>query len=379
MVMFPFMGQGHIIPFLQLSNLLAARTGFTITIVITPVNVQALTPTIQSTCENDSSLDIHLVDLPFSKADHNLPPRIENTHWLGLPEFFILMEAIEKLQPHFKNLIRRINAEDGCTPLCIISDLFLGQTLDVAEMFAIPRICFFTSGAYGMLLYYFMWNHLPHTRTNSEVFTLPDFPHILLHRSQVPSSIKMATRTDEWSLFQSRQISRNMRNWGIFYNSFERLEHDHLEHLRKSTGRPIWVVGPILPPEILSSTRSHDVLHKLLQGKEVDNDAISCLHWLDSQNLCSVLYISFGLHNTIFASNMKELALGLESNGQPFIWVVRSPLGISLTAEFSFEFLPDGFEERINAKNQGLVIKKWASQLVILSHPSMGGFVSQCG
>ncbi|XP_059065659.1 UDP-glycosyltransferase 13-like [Cryptomeria japonica] len=93
----------------------------------------------------------------------------------------------------------------------------------------------------------------------------------------------------------------------------------------------------------------------------------------------SVLYISFGLHNTIFASNMKELALGLESNGQPFIWVVRSPLGISLTAEFSFEFLPDGFEERINAKNQGLVIKKWASQLVILSHPSMGGFVSQCG
>ncbi|GLJ06381.1 hypothetical protein SUGI_0037690 [Cryptomeria japonica] len=378
-VMFPFMAQGHIIPFLQLSYLLAARTRFTITIVSTPRNVQTLTPTIQSARQKDSSLDIRLAELPFSSADHGLPPRTENTDSLALPQFLTLMEAAEKLQPHFENLIRKICAEDGCTPLCIISDMFLGWTLDVADMFAIPRICFFTSGAYGMLLFYSMWNHLPHTKTDTEEFTLPDLPHVSLHRSQLPITLKMATATDGWSLFYSRQIPRNMRSWGTVCNSFEQLEHDHLEHFRKSTGRPVWVVGPVLPPELLSSTRSDAVYDKLLQGKEADSEAIFCLRWLDSQNVSSVLYISFGSQNTISASNMKELALGLESSGQPFIWVVRPPLGVPSTAQFSSEFLPDGFEERMKAKKQGLVIKKWAPQRVILSHPSTGGFVSHCG
>ncbi|GLJ06382.1 hypothetical protein SUGI_0037730 [Cryptomeria japonica] len=378
-VMFPFMAQGHIIPFLQLSYLLAARTRFTITIVSTPLNVQALTPTIQSARQKDSFLDIRLAELPFSSADHGLPPRTENTDSLALPQFLNLMEATEKLQPHFENLIRRMCAEDGCAPLCIISDMFLGWTLDVADMFAIPRICFLTCGVYGTLIFYSLWNHLPHTKTDSEEFTLPDLPHVLLHRSQLSPTIKRASRTDRMSLFQSRQIPHNMRSWGIVCNSFDQLEHDHLEHLRKSTGRPVWAVGPVLPAELLSSTRSHAVCDQLLKGKEADSDAISCLRWLDSQNVSSVLYISFGSQSTISASNMKELALGLESSGQPFIWVVRPPLGLSLTAEFSSEFLPQGFEERIKAKNQGLIIKKWAPQRVILSHPSTGGFVSHCG
>ncbi|GLJ06407.1 hypothetical protein SUGI_0038400 [Cryptomeria japonica] len=379
-VMFPFMAQGHIIPFFQLSKL-AARTGFTITIVSTPLNVQALTPTIQSARQKDSSLDIRLAELPFSSAHHGLPPRSEKTDSLPYSQVLTLMEAAEYLQPHFENLIRRICAEDGCTPLCIISDMFLGWTQDVADMFGIPRIFFLTCGVYGTLLYYSMWNHLPHTKTDSEEFTLPDLPHVSLHRSQLPTNIKMATGTDSWSLFQARHISRNVRSWGFICNSFEQLEHRYLEHLRKSTGRPVWAVGPVLPPEFLSSSQSHAVRDQLLQGKEANgtSDAISCLQWLDSQKVSSVLYVSFGSQNTISASNMKELALGLESSGQPFIWVVRPPLGVPSTAEFSSDFLPDGFEERMKTKNQGLVMKKWAPQREILSHPSSGGFLSHCG
>ncbi|GLJ06410.1 hypothetical protein SUGI_0038460 [Cryptomeria japonica] len=380
-VMFPFMAQGHIIPFLQLSKLLAARTGFTITIVSTPLNVQALTPTIQSAREKDSALDIRLAELPFCSADHGLPPRSESTDSLPYAQVLTLMEAAEYLQPHLENLIRRICTEDGCAPLCIISDMFLGWTKDVADIFGIPRIFFLTCGVYGTLLYYSMWNHLPHTKTDSEEFILPDLPHVSLHRSQLPTNIKMATGTDPWSLFQARQISRNMRSWGFICNSYEELEHGYLEHLRKSTGRPVWAVGPVLPPEFLSSTQSHAVRDQLLQGKEANgtSDTISCLRWLNSRNVSSVFYICFGSQNTISASNMKELALGLESSGQPFIWVVRPPLGVPSTAEFSSEFLPDGFEERMKTKNQGLVIKKWAPQREILSHPSTGGFLSHCG
>jgi len=101
--------------------------------------------------------------------------------------------------------------------------------------------------------------------------------------------------------------------------------------------------------------------------------------WLDSQAPSSVLYVSFGSQNLISSSHMKELALGLESSQQPFIWVVKPPLEVPFNSEFSAEFLPEGFEERVKEKNRGLLIKKWAPQLLILSHPSTGGFLSHCG
>uniref|UniRef100_A0A0D6QV89 Glycosyltransferase n=1 Tax=Araucaria cunninghamii TaxID=56994 RepID=A0A0D6QV89_ARACU len=381
-VMFPFMAQGHIIPFLDLSKLIAARSGFTITIVNTPLNIQSLQPKIKSARQANPALDIRLAELPFSAPDHGLPPCCENTESLPPHLILTLLEASEHLQPHFERLIHQICQEDGRPPLSIISDMFLGWTLDVADMFGIPRILFCTCGCYGTLLYFSLWTHLPHTKTDADEFVLPDMPQVSLHRSQLAANFQQATGSDRWSLFQHRQVSRNMRSWGYICHTFEELEHDSLEHMRKSTGRPVWAVGPLLPSIFLSSSFQSCAANGsglLLRGKESETDAVACLRWLDSHEPSSVLYVSFGTQNTISASNMKELALGLESSGQPFIWVVRPPLGVPLHSEFSPEFLPEGFEDRIKDKNQGLIVKKWAPQLLILSHSSTGGFLSHCG
>ena len=86
-VMFPFMAQGHIIPFLALALQIEQRKNYTITFVNTPLNIKNL----RSSLPPDSS--IHLHEIPFSSSDHGLPPDTENTNILPYHLFIHLIEA----------------------------------------------------------------------------------------------------------------------------------------------------------------------------------------------------------------------------------------------------------------------------------------------
>ncbi|KAJ0883248.1 putative UDP-glucuronosyl/UDP-glucosyltransferase [Helianthus annuus] len=66
--------------------------------------------------------------------------------------------------------------------------------------------------------------------------------------------------------------------------------------------------------------------------------------------------------------------LALEASKSPFIWVIRAG---DRANEIESWLSESGFENRI--KDKGLVIRDWAPQLLILSHPSVGGFLTHCG
>ncbi|CAK7339283.1 unnamed protein product [Dovyalis caffra] len=87
MVMFPFMAQGHIIPFLALAIEIEQKRGCTITFVNTPLNIKRI-----KTCLSPNS-SIHLLEIPFQSSDHGLPPDCENTNDLPYHLILKLVEA----------------------------------------------------------------------------------------------------------------------------------------------------------------------------------------------------------------------------------------------------------------------------------------------
>ncbi|KAH0695369.1 hypothetical protein KY285_022466 [Solanum tuberosum] len=69
----------------------------------------------------------------------------------------------------------------------------------------------------------------------------------------------------------------------------------------------------------------------------------------------------------------QQLVLGFELTELPFLLVVKPPQGTN-SAE---EALPEGFKERVQEK--GLILDCWVPQWEILSHKSVGCFVTHCG
>jgi hypothetical protein len=139
--------------------------------------------------------------------------------------------------------------------------------------------------------------------------------------------------------------------------------------IAKLSGLPIFAVGPLVGGR---TTPTDDTCP--------DGDDDACIKFLDSKPPGSVLYVSFGSQNTIPASQMMALARGLEASGQPFIWVVRPPVEFDGATEFrADEWLPNGFEERVVAAGQGLLVRRWAPQVAVLAHASTGAFLSHCG
>ena len=355
-VLLPFLAHGHLKPFLALARQIKHLSkAITITIATTALNLQYLR---RST---DSSDDILFAELPFSYH--------QNTENLPVSEIPNLCHASLALQSPFSQLIQDIIFKEGCPPLCIISDVFFGWAVDLAESLGTFNFTFTTGGAYGTMAYISLWLHLPHRQTDSEDFALPGFPdRCHLRRDQLNSYLRSADGDDPWSRFMQPQISLSLKSHGWLCNTVEEIETLGLEVMRNYIKRPVW-----------SIVASSSLIKNIYNGKEVGISSKKCHEWLDEQQPESVVYVSFGSQNTIGSSQMKELAKGLEKSEKPFVWVVRPPLGFDMKGEFRKEWLPDGFEERMRETKQGLIVKNWAPQLEILSHKSTAVFLSHCG
>nr|CAH67266.1 OSIGBa0145C12.3 [Oryza sativa] len=355
-VLFPFLAHGHIPAFLRLAgHLQTLRPGLAVTLVSTPRLLGSLS--LPAT-----SPPIRLHALPFAPADHGLPDGAESLADLHVHQFITLFRASESLRPAFDGFVAGIRP-----PVCVIADSFFAWTADVARARGASHAVFLPGGAFGHAVFFSVWEHLPHTLTagGDEFPLLPDFPDVVLHRTQIPQYMLAATGADPWTAFFRRVIPCCRKTDAVLVNTIQELETSGLDMLRASFGVQTWAIGPILAAPDPS--------------KSQDDDDTSIIRWLDAHPRRSVLYISFGSQNSISIRQMAELALGLEASRRPFVWAVRPPVGFDPKDGFDPGWLPAGFEDRMARAGRGLVVRGWAPQARILAQPSTGAFLTHCG
>lgn len=135
----------------------------------------------------------------------------------------------------------------------------------------------------------------------------------------------------------------------------------------KAVNKKLWCIGPV-------SLSNRGVRDKFERGNIASIDEVKCLEWLDSKRPKSVLYACLGSQCRLVPAQLSQLGLGLEESGHPFIWVVKTG---ERYEELEKWLVDERFEERI--RGRGLLIKGWAPQVMILSHPAVGGFLTHCG
>ncbi|XP_020211662.1 UDP-glycosyltransferase 73C5-like [Cajanus cajan] len=360
-VLFPLMAQGHMIPMMDIAKILLHRNVI-VTVVTTPHNATRFTSIVDRYIE--SGFQIRLAQLQFPCKEGGVPDGCENLDMipsLGMASSFI--NAASFLQQPAEKLFEELTPP----PSCIISDMCLPYTNHIARKFNIPRISFVGVSCFYLLCMYNIRLHnvVESITTESEYFDVPDIPdkiEVTIAQTGLPMN-QSTTRH-----IREAMLEAEMEAYGMIMNSFEELEPAYAEGLKKMRNNKVWCFGP------LSSYSNKDALDKTQRGKRasIDENHLKC--WLDSQKPETVIYACFGSLCNLIPQQLIELGLALEASERPFIWVIREGSQSEALEKWIKE---DEFEERTNGRS--LLIRGWAPQLLILSHPAIGGFITHCG
>ena len=181
----------------------------------------------------------------------------------------------------------------------------------------------------------------------------------------IASFIRTTDRNDVMLNFDGGEAQNARGARGLILNTYDALEQDVLDALRREFPR-LYTVGP-LP----AFTRGADADLDASCGNLWKEDA-RCLRWLDAQKQPgSVVYVNFGSITVVTPAQLAEFAWGLASCGRPFLWVVRPDLISGEKAVLPEEFVRD-------TKDRGF-LASWCPQELVLSHPSVGLFLTHCG
>ena len=279
------------------------------------------------------------------------------------------------------------SAAAGNLVTCLVYTLLLPWAAEVACRFNAPSALLWIQPATVFDVYYYYFNGYKDAISECEKdpswsLKLPNLPFELKAHDLPTLVLPSAPFSHTFSLttFQEHvEVLEKEENPTILMNTFEALEADMLRSIEKFELVP---VGPLLPSAFLDGK---DPLDKSFGGDlfspSKDGDY---MEWLNSQEESSAIYVSFGSMSMSALSRpqMEELARALIQTRRTFLWVIteKEPKekGKKEQETRHVEEADDELSCMEELKQQGLIVP-WCSQLEVLSHPSIGCFVTHCG
>ncbi|PON89834.1 UDP-glucuronosyl/UDP-glucosyltransferase [Trema orientale] len=356
-VVFPWLAMGHLIPFFHLSKHLAQK-GHKVSFVSTPRNVTKL-PKIPPQL---SSL-LNLVSFPLPQVT-KLPLDAESSADVPFRAQSLLKRAFDLLEPALISFL------ESSTPDWIIYDYASHWLHRRAAELGVSRAYFALFNA-AWLSFLGPPSDLidcRDARSTAEDFTVvPKW--VPFETGVVYRYHEIAKNVDREIDVNSLSITPDAVRFGLALDESDvvavksrpELEPEWFGLLRELYRRPVFPAG-FLPPVVEDDGGGDDV------------EWVGIKEWLDERKESSVVYVALGTEATLTREELTELALGLERSELPFFWVIRNSPG---SDQPESEMLPDGFVERV--KDRGMVHVGWAPQVRILSHDSVGGFLTHCG
>ncbi|XP_039170224.1 mogroside IE synthase-like [Eucalyptus grandis] len=131
---------------------------------------------------------------------------------------------------------------------------------------------------------------------------------------------------------------------------------------------PMLTVGPTIPSLYLDKRLEDDADCGLSLFKP---KAEACLRWLNLKLPCSTVYVSFESLVSLGEDLMKELASGLRLMKSHFLWVERA-----FEEKKLLNITVPIFHSQMSEKGS---VVRWCNQLQVLSHGSVGCFMTHCG
>uniref|UniRef100_A0ACD5Y8H0 Uncharacterized protein n=1 Tax=Avena sativa TaxID=4498 RepID=A0ACD5Y8H0_AVESA len=337
----PYPSQGHLVPLLDLAELLAAR-GLALTAAVTAGNAPLVA----------ARSSVAMVVLPFP-ASTFLPAGCgENTKDLPAHLFRPFMASLAALRAPLlswcKAQPRRVTA--------IISDLFTGWTFPLAVELGVPHVTFSPASVHYLATSHSLWRRMPTRRDDADdAFAFPDVPgspifpwrHLsLLFRMHV------AGGDDEVSDTIRQIFLWNLESCCFVANSSAALETAYVrDPLPDLAGKRVLAVG---------------ALSEAVRTRASPPAKPAAWAWLDASDDGSVVYVSFGTQQALLPAQVACVADALALSSAAFVWVVTSGT-----------VLPKGFEAA--TASRGVVIREWAPQVEILRHRAVGWILTHCG
>nr|AWJ96821.1 UDP-glucosyltransferase 85K17 [Trifolium nigrescens subsp. meneghinianum] len=367
----PFPAQGHVNPLMQLAKLLRCM-GFHITFVNTEFNHRRLARSLgQEFVEG-------LPDFRFETIPDGLPPSDKNATQ-HIPS---LCDSTRKnCYAPFKDLVNKLNSSSSQVPpvSCVITDGVMGFASSVARDLGIQEVQFWTASACGFVGY-LQFDELAkrgilpfkdeNFMTDGTLDTTLDWISGLknMRLRDIPSFIRVTDLNDIMYDFLGSEARNCLKSSTIIINTFEELESEALDVLR-ATNPNIYNIGPL---QLLGRHFPNKDNGFKEGGSSLWKNDTQCMNWLDKWEHSSVLYVNYGCTTYMTDHNLKEFAWGIANSNVPFLWILRPDV---VMGEDSIN-VPQEFLDEI--KDRGY-ITSWCFQEQVLTHPSIGAFLTHCG